>query len=237
MKYTTLLLAALGAAAMAFTGCNSNDDPDDPQAKSYIDIMTIAEKNGDGTVLTFQKENDSPLITLTTNQTFSQSVFTVGKRVVVNYVPQSGVQYESGNISILQAMLTEGEGAKPEAKTATETSGWSTDGISMYTAWRTGPYLNVIFNGVTSSAGPEECAIYADAATVGTAQPTVYLIFEGSNGNMVSPYFFYASYDISELWDNPATESLRLVYAESQTGTRSVDFPKVNSGDVPVVRP
>ena len=55
MKYPTLLLAALSAAAIAFTGCNSNNDPGDPQAKSYIDIMTIQDKTADGTVLTFQK--------------------------------------------------------------------------------------------------------------------------------------------------------------------------------------
>lgn len=227
----TISAAAIVGVSLLAGSCNSNNN-DIPQVKQYIDFVTVRSAASNGGVFTFRKENDSPLITLTSVQNFAQSIMKEGDRIVINYAPESGEQYVSGPVTIYQAVSTEGKGAAPVEKTASETHNWASDRVSMALAERSGEYINLIFTASTV-ADPKECAVYVDAETVGTATPHLHLVFEAGNASMGKDYYFYASYSIADLWNDPATKSIRLYYPDPQQSENYTDFIKAGASDEP----
>lgn len=230
MKFLKTIMAATVAAVTLFaTSCN-NDDNTIPAGKSYIDFVTVRSASSNGAVFTFRKENDSPLVTLTTGQSFAQSGIKEGERIVINYAPESGEQYASGPVTVYQAVATEGKGGAPAEKTASETRNWASDRVSMALVQRSGEYINLIFRASTMG-DPKECAVYVDAETIGTETPHLHLIFEAANAAMGNEYYFYSSYSIAELWNAPTTKSVRIYYADMLLPQNYTEFVKANADD------
>ena len=79
----------LAAAALSLGACNSSSDS--PSSGTYLDIVTLKSTDQQGSIMTFNEENDSPLITLSCSQAFSKEQ--VGKRIVVLYQPIGGLAH------------------------------------------------------------------------------------------------------------------------------------------------
>lgn len=211
MKIKSTITALALALLTLATACNSND-PDDGD-KYFLDIVTL-ESNGDaGAVMTLQKMGDSPLITLISNQRFNPEEFQAGKRVVIYYHPQSNVQYESGPVTVQKALQTLGEGNPAKESTAEATNHWASAQVQIAALWRTGKYLNIIFQ-AKSVGEPRQCDLFIDSKTEGAETPNLHLVFEGSPGAMAEYFTFYASYDISKVWDAETTKGIRVYFAD-----------------------
>ena len=107
MKITHYLL--LAAASLSFGACNSiGGDP----VTQYADIVTLASSNENGSVMTFNAIDDSPLVTLTTTQAFSKDQ--IGKRIFIIYTPENSDEHAvSGPVNIVHVGATLGGGAAP----------------------------------------------------------------------------------------------------------------------------
>lgn len=225
MKITHLLLgAAVCVSGLALTACGGDNDDNGARLNEYINFVTLKESTASGAVMTFQKENDSPLITLTTTQPFDSRIFKPGTRIVVDYLTTSD-GYTSGPVTVARAVNTEGLGAAPAEKTAEETKNWASDNITMVEAQRSGEYINLVFTASTYG-DPKECAVYVDKNTIGTENPCLYLVFEAANATAAPSYYFYASYSIADLWEDTTTKSVTLYYPDLNTGNSHLVFVK-----------
>lgn len=224
----TILAASMLFSGIALSSCDDNDNDNGTNGGSYINIVTLTANNTTGSVMTFQEKDDSPLITLTSNQQFDSRIFKPNTRVVVNYTPLNGNGYSNGAVVVNQAMNTEGLGAPVEAKTATETENWASDPVNMYMVQRSGEYINLIFTASTKY-DPKECAVYVDQATIGTDTPCLYLVFEASDSSAAEPYYFYASYSIADVWNAASTKSVRIYYPDLKSTQAYFEMIKESS--------
>ncbi|MDE6207017.1 MAG: hypothetical protein K2M55_04335 [Muribaculaceae bacterium] len=222
----SLLAAAVAVTGIALTSCNDSESGGNNGPDRYVNFVTLAENTPEGSVMTFRKDGDSPLITLTSNQQFDTSIFKANTRVVVDYIPASGDGYASGPVTLVSAVNTEGGGAPVQAKTAEETRNWASDLVSVNLVQRTGEYLNLVFTASTRR-DPKECAVYVDKATIGTECPCLHLIFEASDTGVADPYAFFASYDISEVWNAESTKRIRVYYADYMSPTHYTEITKI----------
>lgn len=150
MNIKTLIAPLLCAAALGFSSCSSTT-PGEDNRNYYIDFANLEASNTNGATLTVQQGEDTPIVTLTTTQTFPSDQFTEGMRLVINYWPHSNKEYESGPITVLQAAYTQGNGQEPEVETAGGTNNWKTETVRMDAMFRTGDYLNMVIAAPDSS--------------------------------------------------------------------------------------
>lgn len=234
MKLTkSLILAVSVLAACVFSACNSNDDPSD-DGQYFLDIVTL-ESNGDtGAVLTFRQVDDSPLITLLTNQRFDSGTFKIGERIIVYYHPTGDKRYVSDNVYVASANTTFGGGDSYKTASAAEIAAMDSDPIKVQSIWRSGEYLNVVFSGVTSNE-VKNCDLYLNSATKGSASPVLNFIFDGVNGPLAQAYNFYASFNIGELWNSLDTENIRVVTTDdTYLGSNTVTIVKKETDIKPI---
>lgn len=210
MKIKSFLLGLCAAALLP--ACNSTDEPDTDGY--YVDIVTLESNGAAGAIMTFQEFGDSPLITLTTTQQFMPEIFKTGTRVAIVYKPtNNNKQYQSGPVTVAQAMETLGGGTAPLEGTSVSTGKWASADITLYRLWRSGNYLNFIFQG-TSVGEPKQCDLYVDTNTLNSDFPEFHLIYEGEKGSSAEKYTFYASYSIEEIWQRPEVKGVRVYYAD-----------------------
>lgn len=194
LKYFLFLLPAFFLAA-----CNSSSDPGEGQLVC-IDVVTLESNSTAGSIFSLQPYDDLPKVTLISTQQLEPKSFKEGTRIVIQYIPQSNQQYTSGNISILGASTTLGEGNPAEEADADETNNWLSDKVNLGSVWRSGKYLNIRFS-AESSGNPRDCRLYFDTTTLGDEYPVAYLVYFGQLGSMTQSYTFFASYDIAEVWN------------------------------------
>ncbi len=236
MKLKNLFIAAFGALAMlGATSCNESGGGNGGSGDLfYLDIATIESSGDAGTVLTLRQNGDSPLVTLMTQQRFNDDDFKTGERVVISYHPVSNKQYESGNIYIQGAGATIGRGFAPKEATAEETHNWESDAVQMLNVWRTGEYVNLVFQ-ATTSTDPRLCELYIDKASTNLSTPELRLIFKRIPGAMNSTYTFYASYNIGDLWNKDGVKGLRIICPDSNMlGGNTVNIIKDASSLQPI---
>ncbi len=207
LKYFLGLLPALFLLA----SCNSSNSGDGDII--CLDIATL-EGNGDaGSIFSLQQSADSPLITLLSKQQLDPKSYTVGTRVIIQYIPQNNQPYTSGNINILAASNTLGEGKPATEGTAVDNGNWSSAKIDARTIWRTGKYLNLQFQ-AESAGDPREYKLVFDTATLDSDYPTAHFLFHGSVGSLAQTYVFYASYDISAIWNRSGIKGIKVFYKD-----------------------
>lgn len=222
------LTTAVCAATLSLASCNSNDDPEGGRTVIYSNIVTVESVESTGASFSFQKMDDSPLITLTTTQSVSGdgvNLLKKGMRIVLSYTPASGEQYKSGPITAYQWVKTYGEGAQLPVEPASTTSGWYTNAVQQAMIQRTGPYLNA---GIVSNDKPNECRIVVDEATVNDEYPKAYLIYKSSTP-LPTNYVFYVSYSMTDLMEHDNFKGLDVVYEDS-FGKHTTRVDRPNTG-------
>ncbi len=216
MKLRKILFSAVAVLGIAsLSSCNSSDAPSDG-LNYFVDIATLESTGDSGSVLTLRKMGDSPLVTLLTKQRFDSKEFTVGKRIVMIYHPESNMQYESGNIVVSSAAETFGGGDAPKVSTSAEMDKWASDPIRDVSVWRTGEYLNFRFVAdAFLTTNVEECQLYFDAATEGSENPHFHLIYDAGKGINPQQVEFYASFNIGEYWNASNVKSIQVYYPDT----------------------
>ena len=99
-KLKTLPILLLTIFAFALSSCNDDNHKSLPDGTMF-DIVTLVENNDKGSVFEFRKDGDSPLITLTSERKLDEKEVKVGQRIMIAYVPLSGVSYVSGSIDLI----------------------------------------------------------------------------------------------------------------------------------------
>ena len=207
LKYLFGLLLPM----LCLAACNSSNEGDGDII--CLDIVTLESNSDAGCIFSLQQSADSPLLTLISTQQLDPKSFTVGTRVVMQYIPANGQPYTSGNIRVLAATTALGEGKLAEISTAAENGNWASAKVDARTIWRTGKYLNFQFQ-AESSGDPRNCPLVFDKSTLDSEYPTAHFIFNGTQGGMTQTYVFYASFNISDVWNLSGIKGIKVLYKD-----------------------
>ncbi len=208
------------------SSCMSDDGYDGPVDMTYWDIATF-NGNIDGRAqFTVRQVNDSPEATLvarTALDTGSENL--AGKRMLIRYVPESKKPYTSGTIT-LQSASTVNQ-SPTLIKSMNEYTDWARDRVYLYSVWRTGSYLN--FNvSLTYDKEPRIFCIVADETTLENDYPDLYLVHIMANVTDYHDRRYYASFDISKIWERDNVNGVRLHVANSNLDKDIFTFDKAN---------
>lgn len=209
-------LILICALALAFVGCK-NEKSDEPDV-SFLTLVTYQgtdETQGIST-FTFQAIDDSPLITLTAAWK-PTSELKDGARVMLDYYADN---YQvSGPVTVRR--VTPVIGSTP-SETTTPLSG--NIGIHPATVWRSGPYLNAYIEAYVTG-DPVTVKFALDKSTVSDAIPVYYLALDQTNYREVEAYRRIAtmSYDISDVWNLPTCEGVKVYYRDMAGNTKSFE--------------
>ncbi len=208
MKLTHYLI--LAAAALSLGSCNS--DSDSPSAGMYMDIVTLKSTDQQGSIMTYNQEDDSPLVTLSCSQAFSKEQ--VGKRIVVIYQPINGLAHgESGPVNVIQAGTVFGSGAEPVPAVVDTLDAWYSDHITYLQAYRAGHYLNIAMRfDANPSIPPKKFECYVDESTLESDYPELHIVYKGNNDINQQELSYMGSYDISSIWSNRKVCGIKLLY-------------------------
>lgn len=234
-KLSTMVLAA--ALLMGISACNSGSDDNPSGTILFTDIVTYNGTGTGGSTFTFNKEGDSPTITLTSSQSLSTADFKSGSRIIIQYAPESGVQYQSGPITLVAAANIEGQGQNVAESTAEQAGNWNSDPINVSALFRAGDYLNVQFTGALGTQ-TAVTKLVVDANTLDSDYPVLHLIYGPHTGLMDKTYLFYGSWNISPVWNRSSCKGIKVLYKNaggaiggSVTITKTVSGP-IKPGDL-----
>ncbi len=209
--------------ATLLPSCSGDEPPYNDSAELY-DIVTYLEANANGTVFTFQKQDDSPLITLfAPGKWLDSSIFKTGCRMLIGYYPANGEPYQSGNIN-LSVVSVINNGVLKTGDTE-KIGNWDNDAIFLNSIWRSGSYINIYFR-VEQSAEKRRFLLMMDEATSQDEYPQLYLVHDmlGQPENYTRRA--YASFDISELWDKSDCRGVTIHVNDSNLETDTYTFTK-----------
>ena len=219
-----LLLLAL-ILGLATSSCRQ-DGVDGPVDMTFTEIVTFGGSTDSGSSFSFRQVDDSPLITLTSTQKFASDDLKAGDRMLIAYQNESNSAYTSGPIDLI--------GAAPITTGSVATTWkddydiWDRDKVYLYSAWRSGEYINIHVR-LTYSADPRIFTIAADPATLSSPWPELYLVHVMKEPITNHDRAYYASFSIAEIWDNPATQGVKLHVANSNLDKQIFTFPKATS--------
>ncbi len=219
--------ALIAAAVLVLPACNSSNS-DTPVSPVYTDIVTVSQMGDNSTVFTFQKENDSPLITLRAGTAMNKDAVKVGDRVLISYQTEGEAQFQNAEISIVAAAMTYGKGGAFPVAAADTTSNFFSRNVQRAEAWRSGQYLNFGFSFSTDRA-PKVCRIVVDEATLTDAYPQLYFIFEPEvSMGMTRELIYYMSYSLSDLFNRSTCQGVQLNYS-LDSGKKQITIDKISS--------
>lgn len=217
-KFFSIILLAV--IALGFNACNSDSGTDlNPSQNIFLNIVTYegASITG-GSTFSLQKSGDSPLITLTTTQNLGMADVPVGTRIIMSYVPESGVQYVSGPITVYQAANIEGGGAAVTEGRSENTTNWASNEVAVQLVERTGPYLNLQFTGsLPTGVSTANIKFLVDEKTLDDAYPEIHLILGPYNTSLDKTYIFYGSWNISNIWERPTCKGVKVCFNGTST--------------------
>lgn len=223
-KFLSVLLVC--ATALGFSACGDNDGPDGPTGNSFLDIVTVASSDPAGCTFTFRSLNDSPEITRTTTQFFQDVTIKAGTRILLNYIPESGKQFESGPVRVIGFTRCLGP-TVTTAKSSNPTE-WSSSPVHLASMWRAGQWLNMqLVLKMTNS--PRRFGLVLDPATADSSEPELHIVFTPDIGSTAMNQAAYASFDIAEIWNKPGVEAIRVFYVDFNGDENSARITKVSN--------
>lgn len=219
MKLKSALLSAIISAA-ALSGCAGTDtSPDQVRDPVYQNFMTYCGTSQQGvSTLTYQKVNDSPLITLTAEWTPQPSI-SEGQRVLTLYTAREyGI---SGHITVKGWMKLPGGTIKePESMPQ-----WSPDPLTVVMMERAGHYLN--FEGYLDANGQTHVLdLVLDPDTRSLTYPVAYLFHSSRSQLEGAPTRIFASWNVEPVWSLPHILGLKVKVMDPQGREREFLFEK-----------
>lgn len=216
MKTFKTLLATLAIAISggALTSCNTHSG-EDTGVQQFVEMVTLAATDENGSTFTYQYSEFSNLVTLTTPIRISADNVKVGQRLIIAYTVTDGREANtSGPINLMSMMQVQNGELKQGTKE--DNGNWATSLYTMNRAWITGPWLNLSVS-CTILQAPKKFEIVVDESTLEESFPTAYLIIESDNDKNGKYLNAYASFDIAWLWNNPKYNGMTLKYVDGTT--------------------
>ncbi len=212
------IILALSASAM-ISACSDDDYNDRMMLSDLVSIQ--ASDASAGTTFTFQRYDDSPVITLVDPKLNIKEEL-VGHRALLYYYPESGQAYESGNISATGLTIVNSDTAvvRPIAR-----YDWDASPVYLNSIWRSGRYLNFRMR-LDYSDKPRHFGLVVDSLTLTSTEPQLYLVhnLNGAPDNFLREC--YASFDISKIWQQPTCKSIAVHIKDSNLNKDTYTFTK-----------
>lgn len=199
--------------------CSDDDYNDRIMLSDLVSIQ--ASDASTGTTFTFQRYDDSPVITLVDPKLNIKEEL-VGHRALLYYYPENGQAYESGNISTtgLNIVNSDTTVVRPIAR-----YDWNASPVYLNSIWRSGKYLNFRMR-LDYSDKPRHFGLVVDSLTLTDPEPQLYLVhnLNGAPENFLREC--YASFDISKIWQQPTCESITVHIKDSNLNNDIYIFTK-----------
>lgn len=217
-----LPLLTLALAMLALTSC-AEQGYDGPVEKHLYDIVTYTgTPDGGGATFEFRQVDDSPLVTLTSTVRFADEI-EPGTRMAICYIPQSGLPYQSGPIDLVGASRIN-QGAV-HTEWADDYDLWDRDSVYVYSAWRSGSYINFDIR-LPFSAEPRVLCLAADPATLSDPVPDLYLVHVMATDASQYLRRHYASYSIAPVWEMEHVRGVKVHMANTNLPLHTAVFMK-----------
>ncbi len=229
MKQKIMRMLAMATVVLGLASCN-NSEPGSSTVY-FLDIVSYDAESAGGSTFTVRKNGDSELVTYTTPQKLSTVDFKVGTRVLISYTNESQTQYVSGPITLAAAANVEGKGDPVQKKTAEETADWASDKVSVASLFRSGEFINIQFSGALGSQ-KAIVEMYLDSETADSEYPELHLIFGPYTGYVDTPYMFYGSWSIANIWSRPDCKGIKVFYNSTSSQSMAL-FEKASGTPTP----
>lgn len=217
-----LLLPAM-TLAVALTGCG--DDVPYSDTATLYDIVTYGGSEDGVAIFAMRASNDSPLLTLTATGVDVDPAIGEGDRMLLGYIPASGVPYTSGEVSVVSMGAINNVPMKEDAIADIR---WDADPIYLNSIWRTGCYINVYCR-VSYSAKPRLLSLVADRETLGDPVPQLYLVHDLLGEPDSYTRRAYLSVDVSDVWRLETCRGITVHVADSNLPTTEYTFMKTDN--------
>ena len=220
MKISKLLSAALiAASSLSFSSCsNGNDAQDSYNAIVFVNYEGINEGYH---VFKYTEPNTDESINILSQGNFNDTPPALGTRVI-------GVFNVPYNIQIQNNMTLDCVGIGKLNASGTLTSETFSGGVSfgaqfyLTSVSRAGDYIDI--TGL-ASAEKSKMRLVADASTMQNEKPTLYLIYELEAPETIGNGQYFASFDISQITQNPMYTGFTLIINNSNSnGVSNFDF-------------
>ncbi len=222
----TLTLLLIIAAMLSATSCRP-DGEDGPVSLTFTDIATFeGNLTPEGcAVFTLRQDGDSPQVTLHTDRALDTEDYPEGSRMLIYYTNTSNAPYTSGQANLIGGYrVTQGTVTEWDSEAYAR---WDADPVWLNSVWRTGEWLN--FNLRLPYCTEKRIFTVAarpDLSADGCADIyLVHILPAGTPPSFTRSY--YASFDISEIWDNPAVKEARVHISSSNLGMKECSFVKI----------
>lgn len=225
MTRTFIHIFTLILSLSALTSCLSDKGHDGPVDMTYADIATFQGNINGRAQFTIRQVNDLPEATLIAQAplNYNPEDDPTGKRMFIRYTPESKKPYVSGPMTLLSAATVNQSATKIE--NISDYPDWGRDKVYLYTVWRTGKYLN--FNvSLTYDSEPRVFCIVADKSTLSNDYPDLYLVHIMKEPTDYHDRRYYASFDISEIWDRENILGVNLHVCNSNLNKDIFTFDK-----------
>lgn len=207
MKLTNRILLLL-TLLIGLTACNDNEDPGPSTSVCSTMVTYDGERPGYGITFSYTMEvqGSDHTVNLWSEASFKEEIAT-GTRLVLNYRYADGGSFpDDGLIEIISAQ----KAYTAELATIDEAPALTTLApIGVNVLVRSGKYIDLWCR--LAMVEGREFTIELDATTENTANPTLYIsttVPEDKPTGYATNYA--ASFDVGELWDNPATQTLTV---------------------------
>lgn len=206
---------------MSVTACSGEGDPSDTAV--LYDIVCLEEDSETGSVFTLSKPGSHDIITLSAPQRLNTSAVPVGNRCLLMYVSDSGAAYQFGSITVRgYGTIVNGELSTIEEE---EPVGWDRDPVYLLSAWISGRYLNIHAR-LPYDENPRDFALVMPGKQSDSRYPDIYLVHALNADVTTFSRAYYASFDISRLFDNNEVEGFTLHLNNSNLNLDKIRFDK-----------
>ncbi|MDE5725881.1 MAG: hypothetical protein K2I12_07735 [Duncaniella sp.] len=223
MKHTSVLCRLLcGLMLFPFLACRE-EGLDSDVVMPLTDIVTYTGNRDGHAEFTLIKVDDTPELLLTADAPLNVDSERVPGRMLITYIPESGRPYESGPIKLLGASLINFAPVRTEWRD--EYDRWDADGVYLYSMWRSGTYVNLHVR-LTYSTDPRLFCLVADPSTLEQPVPDLYLVHALQKPVDNHDRAYYASFDLSPVWNSPSVEGVRIHVANTNLDKHIFTFTK-----------
>lgn len=212
-------------AATYLTSCDDDEDVPVYPNDSFYDIVTFIGHSKGNAVFELQKDGDSEPVRLTaTGFSLDTTSIKVDTRLLLGYVPKSGIAYQTDEITVtgIGSIFND----KVRSVDMTTLPDWDKNEIYLFSLWRTGKYIN-LFCQLTYTVNNAAFGLLADEMTLDNEYPDLYLVYEMDSSPESYNKNFYASIDISDVWNRSTCRGVTIHLNNSNLGEDTFTFSKI----------
>lgn len=216
-----LLLNILLLMMVSLSSCSGDDNPSEQAV--IFDIVCLERVTDAGSVFTLSKPSADEIITLQAPQRIDTRLVPEGDRLLIMYVPDGGVAYRSGPVTVKgYGLIVNGTLAETEGESV---DGWDRDPVYLLSAWRAGKYLNLHAR-LPYDENPRAFTLAMPRIQADRSYPDIYLEHALAADVTTFSRAYYASFDISRLIDDPDVKGFTLHLNNSNLDLNEIRFDK-----------